>query len=631
MPSPIELAFEGIAAPSGERLQALRQFGYDFFRARVSTFAPVDDVPVGPDYILGPGDDLTIYVWGQVDNTLVRTVDRNGQIFLPKVGALRVWGLSFSQADYLIRQHLGRYFRGFNTSVTLGRLRTIRVNVVGEVKQPGTYTIGGLSTLTNALAAAGGPSPTGSLRNIRLLRNQHVVGSLDFYDYLLRGDRTRDFRLESGDTIFVPPIGPVAGILGEVKRPAIYELKGHIRLADLVDTAGGFTPRSYLKRVQVIRARPSAERVAVDLDLTRFYLNGDSGPNIPVQNGDLVRIFTSDPRIYNTVTVAGSVKYPGDYQLKEGMRISQLLTPEIVLPEAHLSRVEVVRRGPDLATEIIPVDLREVWKGERSQDLVLKPLDRIAVRTELRPARSVTLSGEVKRPGEYSIQPGERLSSVLRRAGGFTERAYLTGAVFTRASLREIEQEQLNAFMRVQEERLLAQAGETVIGVEKEEAAHRAETIAARRELLHALANRVTVGRMVVHLDHLDRLEGTADDIVLDDGDTLLLPQRPSSVLVIGAVRNPTSVRFKEGADVTYYLNRVGGLTKQADRKEIHIVKADGSALSGFARLRSLEPGDTIIVPPKEEKRIRALPAFRDVMTIVGQSFLSIAALLVLF
>lgn len=640
--SPAERAFQGIASPTGDPLGELRQFGYSFFRRPASTFAPVDDVPVGPDYVLGPGDDLVIHTWGApeqvwpADGVLVRTVDRNGQIYLPRVGVVRVWGLSFSEVDRLVRERLAQYFRGLRTSVTLGRLRTIRVNVVGQVQQPGTYTVSSLSTLTNALAIAGGPSRVGSLRQIRLLRNSHVVGELDFYDYLLRGDRSRDFRLESGDTIFVPPLGPVAGVAGEVLQPAIYELRGPTRIADLITMAGGPTPRAYLKAVQLIRAQPSAERVAVDLDLTRWFLHGDERVNPELQNGDLVRIYPSDPRIYNVVTVTGAVKYPRDYEYRRGLRISELLPPERVLPEAHLERVEVIRQHPDFSTEIIALNLRKAWEGDRTQDVVLQPRDRITVRTERRGVGSaglatVTIAGEVRRPGDYEIVPGERLSSLIRRAGGFTDRAYLRGAVFVRESLRRIEQEQLNQFVRLQEERLLAAAGTTVVGVDKEEAAHTAQTIQARRELLRALASRVAAGRLVIRLDEPDRLEGTSDDLILEPGDRLEVPQRPGSVLVMGAVRNSTAVAFREGEGVEYYLNRVGGFTPQADRKNVYLVRADGSAVSGFMSVRRVEAGDTIVVPPKEEEKVRFLPVFRDLTTILGQTLITIAALVVLF
>lgn len=610
----------------------LRQFGYDMFGPNVSTFAPVDDVPVGPDYVLGPGDDVTIHVWGAVDSTVVRTVDRNGRIVLPKVGDLRVWGLTFSEADRLIREQLARYFRGFNTSVTMGRLRTIRVHVVGEVCQPGVYTLSSLATLTNALYTAGGPTKLGSLREVRLLRNHHTVGTLDLYDFLLRGDRTRDFRLESGDTIFVPTIGDVVAITGEVKRPAIYELAGQVRVADLIALGGGITPSAYLKRVQIVRAQPSAERVTLDVDLARYFSGGDPSANPVLNAGDLVLIHPSDPRIYNVVRILGAVKYPGVYELRPMTRISEVLSPERLLPEAHTEQVEVARRAPDLNVEILRVNLRAALAGDRQADLVLKPLDEITVRTALRPARTVQLNGEVARPGAYVIEEGERLSSVIERAGGFTERAYLRGAIFTRAALRTQEQERLDEFVKLQEQRLLASAGQEVVsGLEKQEQAVSAGTLQARRELLKALAGRVAVGRMVVKVDTPGRLRGTQNDVVLLDGDTLTVPQPPASVLVLGAVRNPTSVLYQPGADLQYYLDRVGGLSKEADNREVHIVRADGSAISSFTKVRDLEPGDTIIVPPREEVKVRLLPTFRDAVQILGSTLLTLAALAVLF
>ncbi len=609
----------------------LRQYGYTMFATTVSTFAPVDDIPVGPDYVLGPGDDLTINVWGAVDSTLVRTVDRNGRIVLPKVGDLRIWGLTFSQADRLIRDELARFFRGFQTSVTMGRLRTVSVHVVGEVCQPGVYTLSSLATVTNALYSAGGPTKLGSLREVRLLRSNVQVARIDLYDFLQRGDRTRDYRLESGDTIFVPTVGDVVAVAGEVKRPAIYEVRTGTRLADVVTLAGGVTPTSYLKRVQIVRALPNAERATLDVDLTSHYLKGDEASNPLINAGDLVLIHPADPRVYNIVKVDGAVRYPGAYELKPMMRIGQLLPADRLLPEAYTERVEVARRRPDLTMEVLAVDLKKAWSGDPSNDLLLKPLDEVTVRTELKAARAVVLGGQVVRPGLYTIAEGEKLSSVLERAGGFTDRAFLKGAAFTRASLRRIEQEQLDAFMKTQEQRMLASASTVIVGAEKEEVAAQQQALQARREALRLLASKVVVGRMVVHLDRPDRLKGSENDLVLIDGDTLNVPEPPDSVLVIGAVRNSTSVQHKEGAGVDYYINRVGGYSKEADKKEAHLVKADGSAISSFTNIRTVEPGDTVIVPPKEEEKVRTLPTVRDIAQTIGAALLGIAALAVLF
>lgn len=612
----------------------LRQYGYAVFSSYVSTFAPVDDVPVGPDYVVGPGDNLTISIWGPVESTVVRTVDRNGQIILPRVGDLRVWGLTFAQADRVIREHLGRYFRGFQTSVTMGRLRTVRVQIIGEVCTPGTYTLNALASVTQALYSAGGPTKLGSLRNIRLLRNSHVVGEIDLYDFLLRGDRSRDFRLESGDTLFIPTIGDVAAIAGEVKRPAIYEVRNDVRLADLVETAGGATPSSYLKRVQVVRAQPSAERITVDVDLSNYYLKGDMDSNPPVHAGDLVLIHKNEGRIYNTVKVDGAVRYPGIYELKPMMRLSQLVPADRLLPEAYTDRVEIARRRPDYSVEVLSVSLTKARSGDVNQDPLLKANDEITVRSEMRATRTITLTGQVMRPGQYVIAEGERLSSVLERAGGFTSRASLKGAVFSRASLRKVEQEQLNSFVRVQEQRILAEASTTTIGGEREDGAIGTAVVQARRDFLRALSSRVALGRVVIKLSPPEQLRNSADDIVVSDGDSLEVPEPVDSVLVLGSVRSSTSVLYAPNVGVDYYVNRVGGYAKEADKKEIHIVKADGSAVSGFTNIRAIDPGDTIIVPRSEESKIRWLPTFRDGFSIIGTaltSVLSLAALAVLF
>ncbi len=603
----------------------LRQFGYSLFSTSVSTFAPIEDVPVGPDYILGPGDNLRINIWGAMDNALVQTVDRNGQIFLPTVGPVRLWGLSFSQADQLIRQNLSRYYRGFQTSVSMGGLRSIRIYVVGEVRQPGSYTISSLSTAINALFAAGGPIKVGSLRNIELKRNHHTVGSFDLYDFLLRGDKTRDFRLESGDTIFVPPIGSVVAITGEVKRPAIYELNGTTRVEDLIQMAGGVTPQSYLKRVQILRAKPNAEREVIDLDLTSIEGDGASPVNIEIRNGDLVKIYPTDPRVYNTVNLTGEVKQPGEYEFKPDMRLSQLLPPGSLLPEAYPNRVEIVRfNQKDLTTQVKEVNLRDIWTGHADQDFSLQPGDQVTVRSDFKGHRMVTLSGEVKLPGAYAIMPGERLSSVIKRAGGFTDRAYPKGAIFTRPTVEQVEQAKLDEFLRRQQETILSQAGSTLTPVSLEQQQAREQRQKEQIEQIKAMGQRVTLGRVVVHLDEAEKFQGTESDLLLEDGDRLVVPQTPSTVLIMGSVRNPTALIYHGGEDVEYYVNHAGGLSQNADEKQMYLLKADGSALTGFLRLKDVEPGDAVIVPPRDKEKDWSW--LKDLATIAGQGALGLAA-----
>lgn len=630
-PSPIEVAFRDAAASrtpagTGQSPGFLRQFGYSLFPGSVSTFAPIQDVPVGPDYILGPGDNLRINIWGAMNNAIVQTVDRNGQVFLPTVGPVKVWGLSFSQADQLIRENLSHYYRGFQTSVSMGGLRTIRIYVVGEVRQPGSFTVSSLSTAINALFAAGGPVRVGSLRNIELKRNHHTVGSFDLYDFLLRGDKTRDFRLESGDTIFIPPIGPVAAIAGEVKRPAIYELNGTTRLEDLIEMAGGLTPQSYLKRVQVIRAKPNAEREVIDVDLASIQGDGASPANIELRNGDLVRIYPTDPRIYNTISLSGEVKQPGEYEFKPDMRLSDLLPPGSLLREAYPERVEVVRfNEKDLTTQVKEVNLREIWAVGPDRDFNLRPGDQVTVRTDFRGRRTVTLTGEVKLPGTYAIMPGERLSSVIKRAGGFNDRAYAKGAVFSRKTVEEVEKKRLEEFLRQQQESILGEAGSmlTPVSLEQQQARQARQTDQINQ--IKAMAARVTLGRIVIHLNELEKLEGTESDLLLEDGDTLMVPQMPSTVLVMGSLRNPTALIYHEGEDVEYYVNRAGGFSQNADAKQMYLLKSDGSALIGFLRLKDVEPGDSIVVPPRDKEKDWSW--IKDLAAIAGQGALGLAAM----
>jgi polysaccharide export outer membrane protein len=633
----------GQRQPLGQRLpqhppQPLRQFGYDLFRTMPSSFVPVSDAPVGADYILGPGDTLQAYMWGMVDNVLTLPVNQRGEIFLPKVGTFPVRGMSLGDVRRLLNEQLSRQFSGFRLSLTLSELRSLQVYVIGEVTRPGVYTVSSLSTVTNALFATGGPTKLGSLRNISLIRHNRTIGTLDLYDFLLRGDRSKDFRLESGDTIFVPPIGPVVAVTGNVKRAAIYELKGATRVHDVLQhMAGGVTPIGYLQRVQVERTKAHQERIVLDLNLSAVARGTDSRGNVVLEEGDLIRIFPIDNKVYNAVTVEGFVHRPGHYELKRGMRLGEILRPAELLPEAYLERVEVIRTKPDFSYEVLTANLLELWRGDHTQNLLLESRDKIVVGSDVRPLGAVALFGEVQRPGLYPITQGERLSSVLKRAGGYTDEAYLRGALFIREKLRQQQQEELDRFVRSQEEALLNESARTaagsleMAGSGREEAALQQQTLQQRRQLLELLKSKVVLGRLVVKLDSPEVLEGTASDIPLEEGDRLTIPKQPSSVLVIGSVRNPTAVVYEDNRDVEYYLNRAGGLTKEADKEELHLVKADGSAVAGFLKLRKVEAGDIIVAPAKVEAKVRALPAFKDIATILGQFALSAGVLGALF
>jgi len=697
----------------------LTQFGYNLFRATVSTFAPVTDVPVGPDYVIGPGDRFDVTLWGRVEGSYAAEVDRNGEITLPKVGSIKVWGLTFSELkEYLLRE-FSKHYKGFYMNVVMGELRTIRVYVVGEVVTPGSYSLSSLSTLYNALFAAGGPSKRGTLRNIQLIRNGKIIRSIDLYDFLLRGDKSQDERLQSGDTIFVPIIGPVAGIAGNVMRPAIYEIKNTLTLREMFDLAGGVTSLGYLHRVQIERIVAHEKRIVEDFDLTGYAKQWDfPGLKANLKDRDLVKILPILPTTQDIVYLEGHVTRPGGYEFKEGMRLLDLIPSfDELLPEPYLDYADIRRLvPPDFHPETIPFHLGRLLTGDRSQNIELTEQDTITVypRDTLREVPRVTISGEVQRPGKYrlldnmkvkdliynagnlkrsaylseaeitrlvktekgvaskviminpgealkenpehniplteddyvfvrqipewytdktvsvdgevrfpgvySFSKGETLSSVLERAGGYTERSYLKGAVFTRESAKRAQEERLRGYIdRLEEDILRSQAQVAEATVSDAEAKSLEQSMLVKRELLRKTREARATGRVVIVLGPLETLRGSIYDLELEEGDTLFIPPVPGVVNVLGSVYNQTSIIYTKDKTVDFYLSKVGGPTPDAEEGEIYLVKADGTVISktqkgafgitwvpeenrwisgGFMAAR-VEPGDTILVPSK--------------------------------
>ena len=636
--SPIEAAFarEDVDPDISRELQ---QFGYDIFGLPASTFAPVLDVPVGPEYTLGPDDTLQIQLWGLIDGDMEIIVDREGKIFLPKVGTISVWGLNFKDAKALIRERLGRYYKQFQADITLESLRTIMVYVVGDVTRPGGYSLSSLSTVTNALYAAGGPKKSGSMRRVKLIRNEKTVGVVDLYDYLLHGSSRNDFPLQSGDTVFIPPIGPVVGVAGHINRPAIYELNGRVRVSDALTMAGGVSPIAYLRRIQVERIKHHQEKVLLDLDLTGL-VSGDKDTNqdVLLQDGDLIKISPIYARMYESVTLEGFVRHPGQYELKPGMRLSDIVTVDEIVPETNLDRGEVIRIDKEtLRHEVIAFVPRLLFQADRSQDTRLQPEDKIILYSEYQNPDKVSLGGEFRRPGIYTIEPGEVLSSVIRRAGGFTEEAYPKAGVFLRESIEERQLEQMTRMASIQTQRMAVEqaalaAGAVATGIAADaSAAGTEQAIRGQETVLQEAQAQVTLGRLVVNVGILDLLEGTADDILLQDGDSFHIPQTPVSVAVLGSVRNPTSLLHHEGRLVAYYIQRAGGFTQDADIDEMYILRANGDSVSGSIQRYVLEPGDAIIVPPKIEARIQPLPFWTSILSIVGNTAIGLSAMFLLF
>lgn len=414
---------------------ALARFGADIFKNGSGNLDSLPtDLPAGPDYVLGTGDGLSINVTGSVSRRFNVAVDREGRIPLPEAGAVLVAGYTMADAQKLIQNELSKQFRDVTADVSLTRIRTVRVYVVGDVQKPGAYDISSLSTPLNAVFAAGGPTPRGSMRTIRHLRGQKVLEEVDLYDLLLKGITSAGPRLEPGDTILVPPIGPQVTVRGMVRRPAIYELRGDSELSAVLDLAGGVLVSATLNQINVERIEAHQRRVMLsahipntaDKDALKKTL-GD----FHVQDGDSVTVSPILPYSDKTVYLEGHVFRPGKYPYHEGIEVSELLrTYQDVLPEPS-DRAEIIRlEPPDYRPTTIEFKLSEILSGE--DPIVLKPFDTVKVYGRYEnDAPKVSIYGEVIRPGKYPLANDMTVADLVRMAGGFKRSAFRERADIT--------------------------------------------------------------------------------------------------------------------------------------------------------------------------------------------------------
>jgi protein involved in polysaccharide export with SLBB domain len=436
-PSRIEKIMSGVFPQAIER--KLTQFGYDFFDMTPPAFMPLTDVPVGDDYLIGPGDAFVINLWGRVEARYTVTVSAEGAIVLPRLGSLTVAQLTFKETRNLLRGKFKEYYPDFSMSLTMDRLRTIQVFVVGEVEHPGTYSISGLSTVIDALYAAGGPRKTGSLRHVKVTRRADTIASLDLYTFLIQGRKAEDIRLRSGDTVFVPVIGAVAGIAGNVRRPGIYEMKAATTIGQLFELAGGAMPTGYLQNVVVERIADNRRRIVKSFNLAETRSTGGEHLATVLDDGDVVKVFPVHRQIRQVVFLEGHVKYPREYECKPGMRIADLIPSfDALLPEPYLPRAEIIRMAPpDLHPEIIEFNLGALLHGDSSQNMALQDMDRIIVYdvAEKMKLPQVTISGAVRQPGTYRLYQGMRVKDLIFRADNFLPSAFMEHGSLSRVAV----------------------------------------------------------------------------------------------------------------------------------------------------------------------------------------------------
>lgn len=670
-------------------------FGRNIFRGSALTFEPNENQATPENYRLGPGDEIIIDIWGENERSLREEISPEGNIMIEQVGPVYLNGLTIREANEKLRSVFSQIYAGVSgeepssdVRVTLGRLRTIQVNVLGEVATPGTYRLSSFATVFHALYRAGGVTPIGGLRDIRIMRGDHEVARVDVYDLLMKGKQNDDIRLEEGDVIIVPPYELLVEISGNVKRPMHYEMKSGESLGKLMEYAGGFTGDAYRDEVRVIRESgreyqiynvrepnyaswnlEDGDAVTVGSVLDRFAnrvevrgavyregmyelgdevhtvrglieraegLKGDAFPgralllreredltlemvavdlagvmsgaasDIELQRNDVLVI----PSIHEleergALTISGEVARPGTYPYAENMTIEDLVVQAGgLLDGASTARIDVSRRIKDPKSLTPSSELGKIYSFSLKDGLIvdgepgftLMPYDIVEVRRSpaYRPQERVTLDGEVVFSGGYTlIKKNERLSDLVKRAGGLTSDAYAHGARLIR---------RMNDEERAVRETTLRMALQNQQGS--------GDSLSMNKLQLN---DYYSVG---IELDKALAEPGSDYDMVLREGDRLVIPQYVSTVSISGEVMYPNTVLYLQGKNLKYYVGQAGGYGLRAKKSRAYVIYMNGTV----TRVRSLrkariEPGCQIIIPSKRERKGMNLPAIMSLAT----------------
>ena len=650
-------------------------FGLDFFRRSTTLFNPNVAGPVDANYRVGPGDQLVLVLTGDVEQSYDLPVTRTGFIVIPQVGQIYVNNLTLAQLNDILYDRLGKVYSGVRRgdgatthfSITPAKLRTNMVYVVGDVMAPGAYQISASGSLLSALYAAGGPTDNGSLRDLQVRRDGKIVAEMDFYNYLLNGDASSDVRLQTGDIVFVPVHEPRVRIVGEVVRPATYEIKPTETLADALRFAGGFKATASRQRVQIERIVPPAQRepgrdrVTTDI-VSDAFLTG-TGPAVPVQPGDVIRVFPVATRVRNRVTVRGNVNMPGTIGLTPGMTVSSALKlAGGIKADTYLGEILITRLNPDSTRQQLRATLRDTT-GAVVNDFPLKEDDNLTVYsvTSFRPVRYVAINGAVRKSGQFPYREGMTVRDLILEAGGLEQSALLNEARIARlpedrtgtvtateftipldssylfergpsgqyagppglpASSGPTPDVQLKPYDNVlilrqpgwELQRTVTVAGEVKFPgkytlLDKNE--HISDVLKRAGGLTpEGYADGVTfyrrssnIGRIGIELPDVLKNPSSRDNLLLVDGDSLYIPRYNAVVRVQGAVNSPVAVTYEPGKDLNYYIRAAGGATSAADVGHAYVTQPNGKVDAESQRflipdyVPKPKPGSVVYVP----------------------------------
>ncbi|MFC1529296.1 SLBB domain-containing protein [Gemmatimonadota bacterium] len=673
-----EAPFEfGTVPQSADELEDIELFGQDIFTLEAAAWEPVLFGPVGPDYEIGPGDQLIIQMWGQVQEVYDRTVNREGYIVIPDVGQVVLTNLTVEQAKTRLLQQMTRSHQVLNygrpgatafLDITLGKLKVITVFVMGNAVQRGACNLSSISTAFTALYAAGGPTSTGSMRAIRVIRGDRMIKEIDLYDYLLSGDKSADIRLWDGDIVYIPDIGPRVALTGRVLRPAVYELSDSEDLLTALDMAGGLTVSASREKAQISRIVPPEYRaeyefdqVLLDVDFSRV-LSREA--TVALFDGDVVSFTPILTTQRNFIVVEGAVWRPGTYELTPGMTLLDAIREaDDLKEEAHLGYVHIFRTNRDETTTQLSVSMLEAQNGDPANNIELFERDRIHIYSihDIMEPKYVWIEGEIQSPGRYLLHENMTLSDLILRAGGLTRAAWTEWAEISRVSM--------NVDGSIADYQIIEADIDTLFDASTENSwpLQDLDHVSIRTRPQWEIDRRVMVGGEVLFpggytlkqddetlVDIVERAGGLTpyafpegarftrgfgdagrlnidligamanragdDNLTMQPGDTLYVPPMVDFVSVRGAVGNPTSVLYVKGKRPAYYIHQAGSFSEFADRQRMQVVYPNGTAWRPnwfILRDPPLQPGSSIFVPVRTEEPGSIWQVLRDTTSIL--------------
>lgn len=623
-------------------------FGSELFTSKSLSFEPNQNMPTPPNYVLGPGDQLDINVYGVQQFGYSATISKNGTVNIPNVGEVFLSGLAFEAAKNKLQKQIGRIYstlasNGSKLSVSVSNYRTILVTIIGA-QQPGNYRLSAMSSVYNALHVAGGPSDIGSYRKIELIRNNKVIRTIDLYRFLTKGDQSDNVSLTDNDVIRIPSYDGRITLEGEIKRPGIFEVINGENLQNVINYASGFTENAYKNRI-LVKQKTNTELKVTDLNETTF------GAYVP-KAGDLISVDKILDRYENRVQIKGAVYRPGEYSLPltGTMTIKDLvLKADGVAENVFLSKASLIRQKEDLTKEYISFNLQAALNGEASANMTLQKEDIVMVfyNQELLDSYQVSIDGEVRKPGAFNYVSGMTLYDLLLESEYFTDIAASAVTVFRNkkdTAYNPKDQEKIVSFnltidpknpdaaatflLEAQDRvvvrriatfetpQMINLAGEVLYPggyaiVKKEERVldfiQRAGGLTDEADMG---AIRVVRNGLNIPIDWkaINRNPNRARNLVLQQGDAVQIPNKSYTVTISGSVMFTTEVPYKKGKGVKYYINNSGGTTERGWLKKVYVVHANGSASSsgsffGIRNYPRVLPGSKIIVPMKPEKQ----------------------------